>query len=93
MSVDSTAKPTVSPTKDPRIIQRESLIALYDATDGDNWLHNNGWSQRSPDECTWDKVTCTGGIVTELNLDNNNLEGTIPSNIASLSQLGKKLDV
>ena len=65
---------------------------LYDATDGANWDDNSGWLVTGSDECDWFGVTCTGGIVTELDLHENNLDGTIPTEITDLSQLGK-LDV
>ena len=79
--------PSESPSE-TLTLQRKSLIALYDATDGANWDDNEGWLV-DPDECTWFGVTCTSGIVTELDLGDNNLDGTIPCQIASLSQLGK----
>ena len=70
------------------LIQRYSLIVLYYATNGANWFDNEGWLSDS-DECDWYGVTCNdSGFVTGLQLDGNNLIGTIPSNIASLSQLG-----
>ena len=73
-----------------RIVQRESLIAIYDATNGDGWTINTGWFDKSSDECAWYGVSCTGGIVTSLSLGGgNNLVGTISAKIASLTELSK----
>ena len=76
-----------------RIIQRDVLIALYDATNGANWFFNSGWLVTGSDECNWYGVTCNGsGTVTELALTSNKLDGTIPSDIGLLTELGK-LDI
>ena len=70
--------------------EREALIALYNATDGDNWTNNTGWKTAPVDpgdgfalsgtECTtpWNGVTCDGDTVIELNLYQNNLINSIP---------------
>jgi len=72
-------------------IQRYSLATFYFSTDGDKWNANNGWLSDA-DECSeWANVVCTSrGSVSELALSNNELEGTIPEELAMLSDsLGK----
>lgn len=59
------------------IEQREGLIALFEATNGDGWTTNEGWNTQA-DECTWDGVVCKNGWVRELHLSKNNLYGTLP---------------
>lgn len=60
----------------------EGLMALYHATDGDNWSVNGGWKEgsigASCDPCNWDIVVCENNRVVHLFLTNYNLDGTIP---------------
>ena len=66
--------------------EREALVALHNNTDGNNWNLNVGWLVGS-DPCSWIGVTCEGGRVTELNLDQNNLSGPIPAELGNLTAL------
>ena len=69
--------------------EREALIALYNATDGDNWSINNGWNGAAGAECDWWGVTCSSlsGSVVKIRLYNNALSGSIPSMLGSLTNL------
>ncbi len=66
--------------------QRDTLIEIYHATDGDNWHRNDNWLGPEGTECDWAGVVCAWsdyhdlGIVRvlELNLRNNNLTGSLP---------------
>ena len=63
-----------------------ALLALYNATDGDNWFNNTDWGNCSP--CTWHGVGCNqDGRVEGIWLTNNNLVGTIPSELDQLQSL------
>ncbi|NJL06390.1 MAG: hypothetical protein HC911_16090, partial [Chloroflexaceae bacterium] len=64
----------------------EALLALYTATDGPNWEFNDGWAQNNM-LCSWYGVTCTGGRVTALALFANQLTGSIPPALGSLTAL------
>ena len=66
---------------------RAALVALYHATDGPNWDNNRNWlSDRPPG--AWHGVTTDGdGRVTELLLGYNQLSGSIPAELGSLSNL------
>ncbi|MDO5981448.1 leucine-rich repeat domain-containing protein [Flavivirga spongiicola] len=66
--------------------ERDALMALYNATDGANWTNNTNWGTSAP-VCDWYGVTVVNGNVTELDLHNNQLIGTIPSNISDLPNL------
>lgn len=81
---------------------KAALIALYNSTNGANWTNTkNGqgaWPVNDPSAVvtTWDPVTSTGwygvtvnseGRVERLDLENNNLSGTIPAEIGSISLL------
>lgn len=63
------------------------LNTLYTATDGDNWDTNTDWfATLTP--CSWYGVNCEQESVQLLRLKNNNLTGTIPPGLGSLSGLG-----
>lgn len=64
----------------------EALVALYQSTDGPNWTNSTGWLQTET-PCDWFGVGCGGGSVRLLALRNNDLAGTIPAQLADLSQL------
>jgi Leucine-rich repeat (LRR) protein len=64
----------------------EALIAFYNSTDGDNWEYKSGWTETNT-PCSWYGVTCSGGHVSKLHLPSNQLSGTIPPEIAQLSNL------
>lgn len=65
----------------------EALVSLHTSLDGPNWMTAGGWLNH-PDPCMWSGVTCTEGVVTELNLFFE-LNGTIPSDIRHLTHLQK----
>ena len=71
----------------PDLSDRAALTALYNATDGDNWEENDNWLTDAPlDE--WEGVaTDENRRVIELELDNNDLSGQIPRELARLSNL------
>lgn len=61
------------------------LEALYAATNGANWTDNTGWLVGDPS--TWFGVTVVNSRVTEIDLSSNNLVGTLPSSLGTLSAL------
>ena len=65
---------------------REALVALYNATDGDNWANNENWLSDEPLD-TWQGVTVSDGRVTGLQLFDNQLAGTIPPELGDLANL------
>ncbi len=70
--------------------QREALEALYHATNGDNWHHNDGWLDPEVDVCDWYGITCrvdhaTGSLRFEaLELPDNNLAGEMSEELTWL---------
>ena len=66
---------------------RDALVALYNATAGANWVNNTGWLTAAPIG-EWHGVTTDGdGRVVRLSLSFNELTGTIPAELGSLSNL------
>ena len=59
---------------------------LYEViTDGPNWTNNTNWLSGPLN--TWYGVTVQDGRVTAVDLNNNNLIGTLPSRIGKLNAL------
>ena len=71
---------------------REALVALYNATDGENWNGSHNWLSDAP-LGEWDGVTTDAdGRVTALRLYSNSLSGEIPAELGGLSNL-RSLDL
>jgi len=63
-----------------------ALVALYNATNGPNWTNSSNWLTGTLD--TWYGVTLDAvSRVTKLDLINNNLVGTQPTDIGNLTAL------
>ena len=80
------ATPTSLPAA-PVPVDRNALVALYNATGGANWRNNENWlSDASLDE--WYGVTTDdSGRVVELDLSENRLRGEIPAELGHLNNL------
>ena len=66
--------------------QRAALVALYNATSGPNWIRDTNWNTTAPVN-DWYGVTTDNGHVTHLYLSSNGLSGTIPAEVADLTNL------
>ncbi len=74
--------------------ERDALIALYKATDGDHWTNRAGWLGPPGTECQWHGVFCVPAengrwSVFDLGLFDNHLAGEIPPAIGQLKHLEK----
>ena len=67
--------------------QCEGLVTFYESTNGDNWTNNTGWKQTNT-PCSWYGIACANGEVVTINLNTNNLSGTIP-NLSALTNLSR----
>ena len=83
-SASGTATVTVAQSTNP---DRAALVALYDATDGPNWVNNENWLTHAP-LGEWYGVE-TNGVerVISLVLSGNGLEGMLPGLVGDLSEL------
>jgi len=67
--------------------ENAALKALHAAAGGANWSRHDNWLVDGA-ECTWYGITCSadGAHVTRIELESNNLVGSLPSDL--LSSLG-----
>ena len=66
---------------------RAVLVALYQATDGENWAGNANWLSGQPIGDWHGIVTDDSGRVVEISLPRNLLAGELPSEINDLTEL------
>ena len=66
---------------------RDTLVALYNATDGENWTNNHNWLSNAPLAQWYGVTTDSGDRVTVLGLRYNQLSGEIPPELGNLSNL------
>ncbi|HNX43928.1 MAG TPA: T9SS type A sorting domain-containing protein [Bacteroidales bacterium] len=62
-----------------------ALVAFYNSTGGPYWTNHTGWL--TGPVSSWYGVTVEGNRVSKLAMYNNNLNGSIPSDIGNLSDL------
>ena len=65
---------------------RDVLVTLYCNTGGASWATKSNWLS-SQALNNWHNVTATGTTVKRINLNNNNLTGTIPPELGELGSL------
>ena len=78
---------SILPSPTSAATDREALVALYDATDGDNWRENANWLSSAPLEDWYGVKTDSDGRVVEVSLWLNKLEGYLPSELGNLAKL------
>ena len=66
---------------------REALVALYNATGGPDWTHNDNWLSDDPVDDWYGIIADTTGRVTAIRLRDNGLAGTLPAALGDLAQL------
>lgn len=76
--------------------ERQALMDLYEATNGDQWRRNSGWKDEHGQftapgtEGDWYGVNLSeeGDAVLGISLSHNHLKGKIPDSFSNLTQLG-----
>jgi Leucine-rich repeat (LRR) protein len=64
-----------------------ALVDLYDSTNGNHWTLNRNWLQAPVKTWIGISVSRDGTRVTSIELDANNMEGTIPASIGNLTAM------
>ena len=67
--------------------ERAALAALYAATGGDDWTNNDKWLSEESLGNWHGVITDSQGRVSKIDLDENQLVGSIPSELGNLSHL------
>jgi len=62
-----------------------ALVDLYNSTGGPNWANQDNWL--AGPVSTWYGILVTEGRVIAIDIENNNLNGNIPSSIGNLSRV------
>ena len=89
---EATAAPTQVEERTPVSLEsqeaeREVLVALFNATDGPNWVRNSNWLSDKPLGQWHGLTTNDNGRVIELRLGGNGLTGELPSELRDLRKL------
>ncbi len=69
-----------------------ALVNLFHATNGTEWIDSTGWIATT-DPCTWFGITCNFEHLDEVELMDNNLTGTLPTDIGDLGIGLRTLDL
>lgn len=84
---EATQKMTIKQSGDYLNVERLALMALYKATDGDNWKQKDNWGSDKPLDEWYGITTGDQGRVFQIKLPDNNLKGAIPPEITKLKNL------
>jgi Leucine-rich repeat (LRR) protein len=88
--VDAGSDPNANGSYPPGYIpdvERAALVNLYNSTNGSGWTNKTNWLTGAG-ECTWYGVACDAGSnLSHIVLRYNQLNGTIPAELANFSHL------
>ena len=68
-------------------LDRATLIALYNSTGGASWTTKTNWNSAGSLDLWFGVITNGSGSVTALDLPGNNLSGTLPAALGTLTNL------
>jgi len=66
-----------------------ALVKLYNETNGKSWNEKNNWVTNGKPVSQWYGIEVIGNRVTEINLQGNKLDGTLPIELGNLTSLQK----
>ena len=85
-SSNAAAPPQNSNTAVPSS-ELQALTDIYYTMNGRYWINKANWLVGDPCGAGWAGITCTGGSVTSLNFNYNNLTGSVPNSVCGLKNL------
>ncbi len=68
------------------LTQVAALGDLYSATNGSGWTTHTNWFENN-NPCSWYGISCYMGLIQQINLPNNHLQGTLPASLSALTNL------
>eukprot|EP00965_Chrysotila_dentata_P173810 5737788-Pleurochrysis_carterae.AAC.1 len=80
------AAATVAAAPSPAV-DTQALHIFYNATAGASWTNSTKWLEGDPCENQWYGVVCVEGQLHVLDMGYNNLQGTLPPQVAAFHQL------
>jgi hypothetical protein len=74
------------------VAQLAALSAIYESTKGSGWTTKTNWQSSDVSACDWHGITCDDAhsTVTHLELEDNNLSGTLPTEIGLLTGINSE---
>ena len=89
--IDPTHNPDLQSLSDSKAITRFALATIFYSTNGESWVNKSNWLS-AQDECTWFSSSMLfpcdpSGLLISLDIENNNLKGTMPPEIGLLTNL------
>ena len=91
VSAETTTQPACIDVEDIPASECRALLALYEATEGGEWTRAASGTQTkwfsTTRACEWSSIVCGDGHVTALHLQERNLRGELPVELALLSNL------
>ncbi|UZR92287.1 leucine-rich repeat domain-containing protein [Chondrinema litorale] len=87
-SYSKTFEITVRPTVDDCVANDKAILqAIYNSLGGNAWPNSTGWNSEASLDQWYGVTTNDNGCVIKLILNNNNLSGTIPTEIGNFSNI------
>ncbi len=71
------------------VTERDALVALYESTGGADWIYSDGWLSDAELGSWYGVDTDDQGHVTRIVLNENNLVGSVPSELGALAHLSR----
>jgi len=92
LSALDTWEPTSDVNVEEQWAERYAIATIYESTNGDDWISTAGWKSSNHICQGWFGISCTDNRVTDLDLPNNNMTGSLPTELGILEK-GKNLDM